>query len=100
MSPSFLIILVALTILIVAWTISCGVLVRRIHADHPQLYLQLGSPNLKSSSLKWEGKLLDFIFRREHQSLGDNQLSLMSDIALLAFAGFIALCLLAIFYLR
>lgn len=73
---------------IIAWVSAYRQMLLLIRDRHPELYAQLGSPSLSLCKLSWDGKLLDFIFKREHASLGDSRLSRHADIALLAFVGF------------
>jgi len=75
--------LVILFILAMIWMQLVSTLFSRLENNHAEIYERLGRPKISRYGIS--GKALVFIVARKHRTLGDRQLSMLSDASLLVF---------------
>ena len=74
------------------------VLLSRLRRKHESVYQSMGSPRLV---VGWEGApIVPFVFTREHRTLGDPMLSVISDVMLFLSVVYLVVFLYAAAQLR
>jgi len=80
-------VLVLFFALVVGWIILLGMFFSRLRRLHPSTYEALGRPSMFSSNIQPVSRVVNFIGSRGHRSLGDPELSSLSDFMLLYLIG-------------